>query len=151
MRADYGKVGVDDFLRHAANGNPAGAEFLALWHRLNHEVDDVVDEGKWDSDSILEVLMLACMVYSSAFYRQHAERLSAVVLVATNTWLDSCKWEKDPALWKRRFAEVMRHAGNDVVYTVAMITGGWEHLRKISAPTMAASYIHQKDKHGSEL
>lgn len=145
---DYGKSGtkVSNFFRMAAKGNDDAADFLDVWNRFNHDIDDIIDENLWDAEHLLSVFMLACTVYSHSFYRKHVESLQSPVILATTIYADSVKWEKDPAAWKRQRADVMRHSGIDVVLAVAMICGGWEHLRAVSAPLQAACYImHKKD------
>lgn len=146
---DHGKDSpqIAEFLRFAANGNGAGAEWLHLWHRYNHAVDDVIDENLWDAETLLRLLVQACECYSHHFYVAHLDQLQTPALLATRTYGDSVDWEKG-ALWKRHFAEVMRHAGNEVICAVALICGGFEHLTKVSAPLMASCAIYHADKYG---
>lgn len=136
------------FFNRVANGNQVGLDWLCLWHDYNHDVDDVIDENRWDGQSLLTVFMCACTVYSHPFYRQHLHQLQTPVMLATSMYADSVKWERDPQLWKRQWADVMRHAGNEVICAVAIICGGYEHMRQIAGPMLAMCYIHHKDKYG---
>lgn len=131
-----------------ANGNEQAESFLWTWGCYLRAVDDVIDEGKWEPEEILRVMMLACTFYSHPFYVAHSNQLQMPVIVATNFWLDSIKWEKEAELWKRQWADVMRHSGNEVILAVAMIAGGWEGIREFSAPLMAMCYCYHADKHG---
>lgn len=149
MKADTGtSEQVNDFLRFAANGDAVASDWLTLWHRYNHAVDDVIDNATWDFESLLALFVTACMCYSHPFYALNRLALQMPVLLATRTYGDSVKWERDPALWKRQFAEVTRHAGNDVICAVAMLTGGWEHLTKVSAPLLASCFVYHADLYG---
>lgn len=139
---------VTDFLVLIANRDPSAGEFMNLWHQYCHRVDDCIDENLWDAERLLALFMLACEVYSSPFYVRHCASLRMPALIATSVYADSINFERSPELWKRQWAEVMRHAGNDMAYAVAMITGGWKHLRKIGRPLWAASYIYRADRYG---
>jgi len=131
-----------------ANGVAGAEDFLRLWGCYLRAVDDVCDEQKWEPENILRVLMMACQFYSHPFYVRHVAKLQMPVLIATNLWTDSVRWEKEPEPWKRQWADVLRHSGNEVILAVAMICGGWEGMRRISAPLMAMCYVYHADKHG---
>lgn len=139
---------VNRFLRLVAANDEGGFEFLKLWHEYCHLVDDIIDDGLWDAETLLRCLMLGCTVYSHPFYQRNRSSLQMPALVATSIYGDSVAWEKDPALWKRQWCEVLRHAGNDVFFAVAMVCGGWEHLRKISKPLFASCYVYHADRYG---
>jgi hypothetical protein len=131
-----------------ANGDAAAENFLWLWGCYLRAVDDVIDENKWDPESILDVLILANSFYSHPFYVQNCRTLQLVVMMATNWWADSVKWEKAPEQWKKDWADVLRHSGNEVIIAVAIICGGWTHGRKFSAPLLGMCYVYHADKHG---
>ena len=134
--------------RQIANGTPDAEDFLWLWGCYLRAVDDVIDDEKWDSESVLSVLVLACSFYSHPFYVRHASTLQMVVMLATNSWADSVKWERANEQWKREWADVLRHAGNEVIMATAMICGNWQAMRDISSPLMAMCYVYHADKHG---
>lgn len=136
------------FYRLAACGNELAMDFLCQWHDYCHEIDDVIDTPDYTPARLLALLEFANRLYSHAFYAQHRQVLSPVILVATSIYADSNKWEQDEQLWKRWWAEVLRHCGNEVTYTVAQLCGGYMHVRQITAPLMAMSFIYHKDKYG---
>lgn len=137
------------FYRTIANGDAAAHDFLCQWHDYCHEIDDIIDTPDWSSERLLKLFEFANRVYTHPFYALHRKVLSPVVLVATSLYADSNAWEKDDQLWKRWWADVLRHCGNEVIFTVAQICGGYFHVRSITAPLMAMCYIYHKDKHGT--
>lgn len=132
----------------AANGNAEAADFLWVWGAYLRRVDDVIDDARWNHEDVLAAIMYACTFYSHPFYVRHATMLQLPVLLATNMFQDSCEWEVQPDLWKRQWADVFRHAGNAMIHSVALICGGWDHLRKYSQPLNAMCYCYHKDKYG---
>jgi len=142
-------AGLRDFFSKVSNGDRLAADFLCRFMAYCHGVDDVIDESKWDAETLLALLVQASEVYSHEFYRMHVGRLQTPILTATSVYADSIKWEKDPALWKREWAEVTRHAGNEVILAVALICGGFAHLRDVSAPLYATCFVYHKDRYGT--
>jgi len=139
---------VRGFFAQVANGNPLAEDWLCRYYDFAHAVDDVIDLERWDPESVLAVLVQASEVYAHPFYVLHGLRLQLPIITSTDTYLDSVHWEKAPELWKRQWAEVMRHAGNEVIMAVGMICGGWETVRKLSAPWMASCFIYHADRYG---
>lgn len=123
---------VINLYARAANGNELALEFLGLFHPYVHRIDDFIDNREQDPQKFLSILIDANIVYSCPFYVQHAIRLSPIVANLTNTFADSLAWEGDKKEWKRQWADVMRFSGNEMVLAVAMICGGYEHMRSIS-------------------
>jgi hypothetical protein len=136
------------FYMKVANGNVSAAQFIWMFHTWCHEIDDIIDDGKWDALSINTVLLGAAGLYAHPFYIEHWAALQSQIIIATSVYADSNLWEKDPALWKRQWAEVLRHSGLHINFTIAMICGGWEHLRGLGSAQLAMAYIYHADKHG---
>lgn len=139
----------NQFYETVACGNRLAYDFLTLFHGYMHEIDDIIDESDWTPERVLACFASACRVYSHPFYSANRKALSPSILVATSVYHDSNQWEKDPALWKRWFADVMRHSGNQVIFTVAHLCGGWKHMQGLTKPLMAASYVYHADKYGT--
>lgn len=137
------------FYDMVACGNAPAREWLILFHDYCHEIDDVIDENDWDNERVLGVFIAANTLYSHPFYCAHHKVLGPCILIATSVYVDSNKWEKDPAKWKKWWAEVMRHSGNEVIFAVANICGGWKHLRYVTAPLYASCYVYHADKYGT--
>lgn len=137
------------FYGTVAHGNAGAHEWLCLWHDYCHEIDDIIDIPDWSAERVIAVFERANALYTHAFYQTHRLALSPMILVATSLYNDANKWEQDPQLWKRWWAEVMRHCGNEVIFAVAQICGGYQHLKSITAPMLAMCYVYHKDKYGT--
>lgn len=134
------------------NGNQDAFEFLVNWHMYCHAVDDIIDWPKEDKkvtdEMILAAFALAGVCYSTRFYAAHAQELLPVVLLVTNAYADSVNWEHDPVLKRQYIADVMRHAGNEMVMMVAYICGGWDAMRKLSPALWERSYDDHHEPDG---
>jgi hypothetical protein len=123
-----------------ANGNAEAADFLCLWARYCHAVDDVVDGDTKDAEGIISAFALAPLVYGNAFYLENISALRVVALLVSNMYADSEDMKDGGKPWMRQFADVYRHAGNEMVMAVALICGGYEHVRAISFEQRATCY-----------
>lgn len=132
----------------ATNGNAAAVRFLECWGDYIRGLDNAIDDGQWSADNILNVLALGCRFYSDTFYRQHVSQLQPAILIITDIYAISVKWEREPEPWKRQWADVLRHVDGQLVSHVALICGGWDNLQKITAAFLPAAYIDHKDRHG---
>ena len=137
-----------EFLRTVTNGDPEAYDFLLRWGKFHRKVDDVIDCNLWDAEHVLEAFVEGCKFYSHPFYQKNMSVLQMPILMATNFCAVSVKWEREKELWKRQWADVLRHSGLQVVESVAMICGGWELVTKTTAPYLAAMYVDHKDRHG---
>lgn len=137
------------FYATVANGNLSANDWLCQWHDYCHEIDDVIDTPDYAPERVLGLFERANALYTHPFYQLHRAKLSTMILVATSLYSDSNKWEKDAALWKRWWAEVMRHCGNEAIFAVAQICGGYTHMKGLTAPMLAMCYVYHKDKYGT--
>jgi hypothetical protein len=144
---DQAKGKLRDLLGSFANGNQLATDWLCIYYEWTHEVDDIIDEDDWDPEKLLKAFLRACEVYSHPFYVLNSQHLQGICILVTAEYADSIKWERAPELFKRQWADVMRHTSNNVFYTVALLTGGYEHLRKIANSWRAVCYVQHKDKH----
>lgn len=106
--------------------------FLLLWHEYCHLWDDLVDLFMPSPELMMRTAALAIDVYSSPFYQKHTDELKGVAKAITCAYLVSVGWEKDDDKWKRQCADVLRHSGNDMVYAVADIVGGWDWRMEVA-------------------
>jgi len=137
-----------NFAQTISRGDPLAASFIEAFGRYQRLVDDIIDNGTWDKESLGRALMMACLFYSHPFYQANITMLQMPMLLATNWYADSVDWEKQPELWKRQWADLLRHSGNDVIMAVALIKGGWQGARELSRPLLATCYMYHKDKYG---
>lgn len=126
-----------------AHGNVEAAEFLCLWSRYCHAVDDVVDGDTKDAEGIISAFAQAPLVYGHPFYLEHMSALRVVALLVSNMYADSEDMARGSEPWHHQFAEAYRHAGNEMVMAVALICGGYEHMRDVSFDQRATCYETQ--------
>lgn len=123
----------DQDIQRLCCGNQQAIDFLVLWREYVHGIDDIVDGDLKNGDGIIRVFSQAAVLYSSPFYRQHCDRLQLIVLLITNAYSDSVRFEKRTEEWMRNCADVLRHAGAEMTRAVMLICGGYDHLRLHSA------------------
>jgi hypothetical protein len=130
----------------ACNGNEAGFAFLALWNQYVHAIDDIVD-GQATPETTITTFACAANVFSHPFYLANRAALYAVVMLVANAYADSVSWEKSDRDGQRTMSDVLRFAGNEMLFAVALICGGYAHLRKISPVVRERSWLdHHNDK-----
>jgi hypothetical protein len=123
-------------------GNESAAQFLCLWAQYCHGVDDIVDGDTKDAEGVIHAFALAPIVYGHPFFLEHISALRVVALLVSNMYADSEKM-KTGVGWMKSFADVYRHAGNEMVLAVALICGGYEHMRAVSFEQRATCYDTQ--------
>lgn len=124
-------------------GNASAAEFLWHWARWCHAIDDVVDGETKTPEGIVSAFALAPLVFGHPFYLENLSALRVVTLLVSNMYADSEEMRATPTEWCQKFADVYRHAGNEMVLAVALICGGYEHVRAISFEQRATCYDTQ--------
>jgi hypothetical protein len=113
-----------------------------------HMIDDLLDtrlDGRpvMDSEEIIRIFSYAILVYNSKFYMANHTILMPVMVHVTNAYADCVQFETASEAHKRSIADVIRCCGNDVFFMVALICGGYEHMRKFSPLIRERSWIIQ--------
>lgn len=101
------------------------------WADYCHLIDDIVD-GHAPPEAAIRMGSLAATLYSSRFYQRHAAVLHLQVQLITNAFHDSLELAGRSEPFARQLAGVYRHAGGDMVRAVALLCGGYDHLRRLS-------------------
>lgn len=130
-------------IMRVCNGNQEAYEFLCLWARWCHEIDDIIDGDRKGAEAIIATFALAPVVLSHSFYIRHLLALRSVVMLVINMYADSVSWEFGHEQWKRDLANCYRHAGNEMVFAVAQLCGGYEHVRTVSQEQRQICYLKQ--------
>lgn len=131
------------------NGNLEAQDFIKQYGFFTRALDDCIDHNDWRPETILNVCALGNRVYSHPFFRRHASQLQITILIVTSLYAVSVKFEREPELWKRRYADCLRHADVALMSTIALLTGGgFEAMEKVSRVFLAVSHIDHKLRHG---
>ncbi len=133
----------DEILIAAANGNAAALEFLRAYVRRAHWVDDLADvklghpvwklaemEGNW---------MITLLF--NPFVRQNSDVLGSLMMLGLNAWADSEKGAlletsvppRPSEIRKLAERDILKGIWHEVVWFVALRTGGWEKMRAVSS------------------
>jgi len=131
----------------ACCGDPQAMEFIALWAEYCHAIDDIVDQENTCAEHIIRTCgPLPVMLCTHPFFVRtpmHAVALRQVMLLVANAYADSVAWERSASDWQRNHSDVLRHAGNEMIFAVAQICGGYEHARKISLEQRTVCHLNQ--------
>lgn len=132
-------------------GDPEAMAFNDLWYRYCHGIDDLIDtmeDGRpqMNAEQILELFALAAAVYNAPFFVRHRDMLFPIALQVTNAYADSVAWERSPISRRRTMADVLRTCGNEMYNSIAMIKGGWSHLRDWGPKIRERDWIGQHDE-----
>lgn len=118
----------------ASNGNLQAAQFLTVFARRAHLLDDLVDRDKPVTGEQLAQAEWDWLVVltGNPFFLAHKDRLMGVIAGALNAWLDSNvagSFAPSPVAITR---DVLKGQWHDVLRLVALLTGGWQALRELS-------------------
>lgn len=135
-------------LAQITNGDRECAYFLKCWGDYLRAVDDTIDDGKWTADNLFAVFAMGNKLYSGNYYRRHVQDLRMPVLTGTAMWQVSCEWERQPELWKRLWADYLRHSDVAMLSAVAMLQKGWEKSVEFIRAFLSGAYVDHADRHG---
>ncbi len=125
----------DEILTEAANGNDNALAFLRAWATRVHWIDDLADRDALDRRpeewylpghfSTHEVEWLTTIV-SNPFFLAHQQKLLPTMLASYGSWVDSHGFPAEQQ-------SVLKAQWHEVVWIVALLTGGYNHMRKVAA------------------
>lgn len=123
-------------------------QFMRTWREYIRAVDNCIDEGFWDAEHLADAFAKGCECYSTPFFRKHVTMLMPVIISVTSTYADSIQFERSPELWKRQWADVLRHADGQIVCMMSFLCGGWAFMRSLSPVFLVCAYEQHKLLHG---
>ena len=132
-------------------GDREAMEFNDLWYKYVHAIDDLIDtmvdgRPKMTRDEIIQIFYNAAGFYNCAFFVKHRVLLFPIVVSVTNSYANSVSWERSPFARRRLMADVWRTCGDEMYDMVAMIVGGWQHVREMSPLIRDRDWIGQHDE-----
>ena len=142
----------DEILKAAAHGNAAAQDFLRAFATRAHWVDDLADGDSNPTDSSSPTApptasKLAEMegewlltISGNPFFLANRAALVPAMLLALNAWVDSEAMPTHdvgygghvPSKEKLGAQAAVKGQWHEVVWLVAWLTGGWQHLRATS-------------------
>lgn len=127
-----------------ANGNKDAARFVQAFVCHCHVLDDVIDKDKPVTDEVLigtEASWLIELTHNPFFVANKA-MLVPIILNAFNAWLDSNRMATSEDENVKRASDVVKGFYHEVCWQVALITGGWKHMRSITSEHREYDYDH---------
>ena len=124
---------VHEAMKLCANGNVDAWNYLSIISRAARLVDDLYDEiMSWTGvkTCVLAQLLLVELP-ANGFFHVNKATLLPLHVTSLNAWMDSNEWIKEEKT-KKYYALVIRDQLTELGLLVAYITGGNEHMRKIS-------------------
>ena len=122
----------------AVAGDAQAADFLAVFQRYVHAIDDIEDEPT-TPEFRQHAFILALAVYNHPFYLAHRERLVQLIANITNTYADVVAWEKSEIPWQREWADHHRHCAAEMFFAVSGIVHGVQANRAKGLPGLDES------------
>jgi hypothetical protein len=131
------------------NGNLEAQDFVRVYGEYTRQLDNFVDGEHSSPEALPNIFSLAVRCYSHPFYRRHPVQLQVAILTTTSLWAVSVLWERQPELWKRTWADVLRHADVNLMIAISLIcNNGFESAQKVSRIFLATSFIDHSIRHG---
>ena len=118
----------EEIIRQAASGNPFAETFLRAYVGRAHWLDDLVDEPRHPCCEVLarhEAEWLQQLT-GNPFFTANSARLVPLMLTGLNAWVDSNRMPPGPV------RDVLKAQWHELVHAVALVTGGWDALRKLT-------------------
>ncbi len=138
-----------DFAAEVCMGNQEALDFVSLWYRWCHFLDDLIDtmeDGRpvMDKEQMIQGFLTSAFLYSCPFYRKHSDVLISCVITTTNAYADSVAWERSPIEHRRNIGNILRTCGNEMFFLVAALVGGINHMRSVSQKIRETDFLRQK-------
>jgi len=136
----------DDILQAAAKGNASALEFLRVFARRAHWIDDVADldlVGDVSEQLAMHESEWLLTLASNQFFLTHRAQLVPAMILAINAWADSACL---PAAQR----DVVKGQWHEVVWLVAFLVGGTLHLRDMTGQFRAYDVEPEENSQNSE-
>lgn len=116
-----------------ANGNADALKFLWAFWNWGHAFDDMLDGDVKSKELTMKAWADFVLQLSfNEFFIANRQSLIGFILHATTRWMDGDEWEKSESEKRRIQSEVIRCGDIDLYIHVALLCGGWDHMRKCS-------------------
>lgn len=115
-------------------GNQEAVEAVHTITEICDVWDDLVDRDKpVPEDAINGAFVKAFIALAgNSFYKRHEAQFFAILATGINAWLDSNTLQHGKTEKERMLAFYIRTFGFEVAHLAALLSGGWDHLRRVS-------------------
>lgn len=121
-------------MHEVANGNQAAFEWMWDFWCFTHVIDDLVDADKklTTAEAAMALAQFVTALSLNPFYIQNVASLYPLIISACNRWIDGDAMDKSGDQRSRIHSEVVRCGDLELFLHIAFLTGGWDHMRKMS-------------------
>lgn len=125
---------VDELIELSANGNKDAKRYMYDFTYVVRIFDDLIDKDYPVSDKQIYRAFFIAMgdLWLNPFFVRNSRLLIPMHIMSCNTFFDSNAWMNDKDKLKRIYAHVIKDFVNELFGMVAFLTGGYNHMRKIS-------------------
>jgi hypothetical protein len=122
-------------IKELTRGNADAERFVAAFVEHCHMLDDLVDRDNPCDDErmIASEIRWVMELTGNPFFLANRAFLVPLIVQGFNAWLDSNDWQQSDDPQKQRDADVLKGLYHEVIYQVAFLCGGWDHLRSITS------------------
>lgn len=124
----------DEIAKLAANGNEDAYVFIKLWHSYAHMFDDLIDEN-FSIENLIAASNEKTKLLTCKFFREYGASLLPLIYLSAEAYQASETLEKDSFL-----GLYLSHEGNNIIRAVALITGDFKLLVKVSTEIRKLTY-----------
>jgi hypothetical protein len=143
------KTSTDRLLEEICGDNVAAINFLKLYLRLAHQIDDCVDCAPTKEQLLQTFLLMLSMLSLNSFYLQHREQLYPLLAVSLSRYATSVEWEGSQEARHKSMADHLRSDGAILLEFVSLVCGGIERMRLLSPLIWEDSWRCHHDSTGN--
>ncbi len=121
-------------MAEVANGDLSAFQWMWDFWCFTHVIDDLVDKDKpvTGEEAARALAKFVTALSVNPFYVRNVHSLYPLIISACNRWVDGDLLDAADNLRSKTHSEVVRCGDVDVFLHVAYLTGGWDHMRKLS-------------------
>jgi len=123
-----------------SNKDSEALEFIKLWSVYCHKFDDLVDE-EFNVEKLVECNNEMIRLLSSKFFQKNKEFLISQIYIAAWNYKHSEDLKFSSRYEERLLAQYLSHEGNNMLLTVALITGGYDLMKKVAPKILNLTYV----------
>lgn len=129
-------------IAEVCRGNSDAVLFCEAFVAWVHWIDDVVDKDKlWLPRDIVRVNLEMLRQFSvNRFFQQNKILLMPLMVQSARAFADSVEWAARGAKQDRQASDVLKSNYHEVIWHVAYIIGGWDHMAAMTAKHREFNY-----------
>ncbi len=139
----------DEIATYVCQGNKDAEKFCRSFVAYCHLLDDCVDRDQpCDAERVArESIDFIVQLSANPFFIAHKAQLIGLIIQGFRAWADSNLPKygdgiTSPSVERGCERDIIKGYYHEVVYHVAAILGGWEHLRKVTEMCREYNFEH---------